>query len=75
VFIMNKLGLILELIGFVMLFISSKWLTGGDIQHQIITNYTSWIPHEPTKECIVKEWERIALGFVMLGVVFQLVSC
>jgi hypothetical protein len=70
----SKWGLIFELVGFLMLFISSKWLTGGDIQHQLITKYISWIPNEPIKEIIGKEWERIALGFIIIGVLFQIGS-
>jgi hypothetical protein len=72
---MNKLGLLIELIGFIMLFISSKWTTGGDIEHEILTNYLFWIADERTKEWISRNWERIAFILVTAGVFLQFGSC
>jgi hypothetical protein len=84
---MSKLGLLLELIGFLMLFWKvevrpnqSIEKGGGVTQHQFeeqmqIEKSLDWLSHEGIRKWLSKHFTRIALGFVVIGVLFQLISC
>jgi hypothetical protein len=76
---MAKIGLFMEFIGFVMLFIKTESLpckssTQFDDQYQI-EEFLSWIPHTRCREWLSRYWHKIAFGLVALGVLLQFGSC
>jgi hypothetical protein len=73
----TKFGLVLQFIGFFMLFIT-KGTTQADMQHQIMEVmevYFSWIPNYlKIKEFFGLNWARIAFGSAAGGVLLQIVG-
>lgn len=72
---MAKLGLILEFIGFIMLFLKTEGLpmTGtnqADAAFQI-ERLISWIPNKRLRMFLSRYWHKIALALVALGVFLQ----
>ena len=84
---MSKFGLLLELVGFLMLFWKVEFRPnqsiakgGGVTQHQSeeemqIEKSLNLLPNESIRKWLSKYFTRIALGFVVVGVLFQLISC
>ncbi|MBW2307967.1 MAG: hypothetical protein JRG73_13660 [Deltaproteobacteria bacterium] len=82
---MTKLGLLLEFIGFAMLFWQSyarskrKLEDGGGsatdpASEQIqIEKALNWLPSKLLRETLAKFWETFAFGLIALGVLLQLV--
>lgn len=76
---MAKLGLILEFIGFVMLFLKTESLpmkgtNQADTEFQI-DRLLYWISNERLRMFLSKYWHKIALALVALGVLLQFGSC
>ena len=84
---MNKFGLFLDFIGFVMLFWQSavrpqrKLENGGgsgttpaDEELQM-EKVLKWIGSKSIREFLAKKWQLLAFGSVSIGVFFQLISC
>ncbi len=76
---MAKFGLILEFIGFVMLFFKTEGLpmtgqTPADTEFQL-EKLMTWITNERLRMLLSKYWCKIAFFLVALGVFFQFGSC
>lgn len=84
---MNKFGLFLDFIGFVMLFWQSaarpqrKLENGGgsgttpaDEEFQM-EKALKWIKSKSIREFLTKNWQLFAFGLIAVGVLFQLISC
>ena len=80
---MGKMGLILELFGFLMLFWKTDERPGKDILKGGGSSTTTagedfqlersfwWKPNEDLKKWIAVHYSRVALGLVIVGVIFQ----
>jgi len=84
---MNKFGLFLDFIGFVMLFWQSavrperKLKNGGgsgttpaDEEFQM-ERVLKWIKSKSIRAFLAKNWQLVAFGLIAMGVFFQLISC
>ncbi len=84
---MNKFGLFLDFIGFVMLFWQSAVRPSRNIKNGGGTATTTadeefqmekvlkWIPLSYIRLFLARNWQSIAFGLVALGVLFQIFSC
>lgn len=84
---MGKFGLFLELIGFLMLFWKVEVRPSKDIeaggaatQHPLeestqIEKTLDWLPDENFRKWLAGHFTRVALISVVIGVLFQLISC
>ena len=83
---MQKLGLIFELFGFLLLFYqtyvrpSRSIKNGGgcatttaDEEHQLQKALMKIIPSENITSCLAKYWQKIALALIILGVILQII--
>ena len=80
---MGKTGLILELFGFLMLFWKTEERPGKDIlkgggfsttpteENFQLERSFRWEPNEYLKKWIAVHYSRVALGLVIVGVIFQ----
>jgi hypothetical protein len=83
---MGKIGLILEFIGFFMLFWRDEIRPGRPIekgggtathgfeQEMLLERAFSWIPSQCLKETVSHSFYRVALGFIMVGIAMQLIG-
>jgi len=84
---MNKVGLFLNFIGFVMLFWQSasrpqrnledgggSGTTPAD-EEFLMQRALKWIKVESIRAFFAKNWQPVAFGLIVLGVLFQLISC
>ena len=84
---MNKFGLFLDFIGFVMLFWQSavrpqrKLENGGGSgttpadEEFLMERALKWIKSKFIREFLAKKWQLVAFGLIALGIFFQFISC
>lgn len=84
---MTKCGLILDFIGFMMLFWQSVVRPSRNIENGGGTAMTpadeefqmekalKWIPSKFFRNFLSKYWQAIAFGLISMGILFQLLSC
>jgi hypothetical protein len=83
---MTKWGLVFEVIGFLMLFWQSygrqkrKLKNGGGVttdqasENLQMERALKWIPNKCLRKNLTRMWQMIALGFIIAGVIFQLIA-
>ena len=84
---MNRIGLLLDFLGFVMLFWQSAARPGRKLKDGGGSGTTSadeiiqmektlkWIPSKSMNYFLASRWQMIAFGLISLGAFFQLISC
>ena len=84
---MQKAGLLLDFIGFLMLFWQSVARPARDIKNGggsattpadeefLMEKVLKWIPSKPIRTFFAKHWQAIAFGIILIGLFLQLISC